>query len=109
VESQALLDAAHGVQHLDTADLAARYKTTPANIHTIHSRSPSRLPPALNLGRRKLLWRLVDVEAWESARVASRPEAPAVAPAPAPRGRKSVAAKARAARAAEEVSTGAES
>ena len=87
---------------LDVADLAARHHSTPGNIRKLNSRDPTRLPPRLALGGRVLLWRLVDVEAWEAARVVGTPAAPASEPEPVParRGPKSTAAKARAARAA---------
>ncbi len=106
--------AANGaVIRLTPIDLAARWQTTPRTIHQTHSRSPDRLPPALNLGGRKLLWRLCDVEAWEAARVGV---AAALSTSKGTRckpGRKSVAAKARAAAAyaaaAEEASGSAES
>ena len=96
--------------HLSTIDLAARYQTTPSTIHQTHSRNPDRLPPALNLGGRKLLWRLCDVEAWEEARVGVAAPAQAASLQRRRPGRKSVAAKARAAAAAAgEASTSAES
>ena len=103
--------AANGaVIHLTPIDLAARWQTTPRTIHQTHSRSPDRLPPALNLGGRKVLWRLRDVEAWEAARVGvAAPVTTSKGPRGRP-GRKSVAAKARAAAAAaEEASASVES
>jgi len=89
---------------LNVADLAARHHSTPGNIRKLNSLDPTRLPPRLALGGRVLLWRLVDVEAWEASRVVGTPTArapePEPEPAPARRGPKSTAAKARAARAA---------
>ena len=93
-----LAPLAHDI--LDVTGLAARHHTTPGNIRRLNSRDPTRLPPRLALGGRVLLWRLIDVEAWEAARVVVAPAAPAPEPAPARRGPKSTAARARAARAA---------
>ena len=74
-------------RHLDCADLARRHRTTVAHIHKLRSQAPHRLPPPLDLGGKRLIWRLVDVEAWESARVAGA--------IPKRMGRESTAAKAR--------------
>jgi predicted DNA-binding transcriptional regulator AlpA len=82
------------VQHLTPMQLAARYQTGLANIYQMHHRNPERLPPALHLGGRRLLWRLVDVEAWEAARVGGVPTPRSTGQRNKP-GRKSVAAKAR--------------
>lgn len=80
---------------LDVAALAARHHTTPGYIRRLNSADPTRLPPRLFIGR-NLLWRRVDVEAWEAARVVGAPVQSALEPAPARRGPKSTAAKARA-------------
>jgi predicted DNA-binding transcriptional regulator AlpA len=78
--------ASHSI--LDAEGLATRYHTSRGYIHKLHATDPTRLPPRLKLGGRILLWRLVDVEAWEASHVAE---------APVRRGRKSTAAKAQAA------------
>ncbi len=86
---------------LDVAALAARHHTTPAQIRKLNSQDPERLPPRLALGGRILLWRLVDVQAWEASKVATaRAHEAERDRAPVRRGRKSVAEKARAKRAA---------
>lgn len=83
---------------LDAAGLAVRYHTSPGYIRKLHAKEPSRPPPRLPIGGQRLLWRLVDVEAWESAKVAASVSAPSRQATPARRGPKSTASKAAAAR-----------
>jgi len=80
----------HAQDILDVAGLAARYYTSAGYIRKLHSKQPSRLPPRLDLGGRNLLWRLVDIEAWEAAKAISTP----ASSTPARRGPKSTTAKA---------------
>ena len=51
---------------LTTADLAHRWRTTEQAVYSARHRGDC--PPAVRVGKR-LLWRLVDVEAWEDAHV----------------------------------------
>jgi predicted DNA-binding transcriptional regulator AlpA len=51
---------------LTTEELALRWRTTEQAIYAARHRG--HCPPALRVGRR-LLWRLKDVEAWETARL----------------------------------------
>ncbi|MGH9067787.1 MAG: hypothetical protein ACRD0J_09910 [Acidimicrobiales bacterium] len=55
---------------LTTADLACRWRTTEQGVYAARYRGDC--PPAVHVGRR-LLWRLADVEAWESRHIETDP------------------------------------
>lgn len=63
---------------LTVEDLAARWHKSPVTIRSDASRAPHALPPLCRLpGLKRLLWRLVDVEAFEAGHVVSaEPPAP---------------------------------
>lgn len=55
---------------LTVEDLATRWHKSPVTIRSDASRSPHALPPLCRLpGLKRLLWRLVDVEAFEAGHV----------------------------------------
>lgn len=57
---------------LTIEDLATLLRTTPNAIRVSLSRRPDRMPPTVDVGTRKVLFRETDVEAWLSAAPTNR-------------------------------------
>lgn len=67
-ELRALVAASSAGVNLTTEELAERLRTSPENVHVMHSRGTG--PKSFRRGKRRL-YPLPEVEAWEKSRLAT--------------------------------------
>lgn len=58
---------------LDVKGLAQALSLSPLTVQQNASRHPEKLPPRIDIGSRKLLWAVADVEAWIEQRREKKP------------------------------------